>query len=69
MESSTAKSKRLTLRAPMDFFTSPQPCSALEDVRRQQAMESAENLIDPADLREGQDWSWLNGRVVGAEFD
>jgi len=50
-----------------EFFRNAQPTTILEDVRREMAEERARTLIDPYALRQMQDWSYLNGKVVGAE--
>jgi hypothetical protein len=57
----------LNLKTFDQLFTSPEYCSALEHVRQQRAEELAATTIDPVILRSMQDWSYLCGKIVGAE--
>ncbi len=54
----------MTLKSPAEYFTSPEPCSALADVRKQMEEESLRNTIDPIQLRAQQDWSAVLGREI-----
>jgi hypothetical protein len=58
----------LTLKRPEDYFTSPQASSVIEDVKKE-LQEGSGNLLDEAQLREQEDWSFLANRIVGAEGD
>ena len=59
----------LKLKRPDEFFTNPEcfPSTLSEDVRRK--LDEEEGLIDPYTLRQMQDWSYLNSKIVGAEYD
>ncbi|MEX1112038.1 MAG: hypothetical protein WEC84_01125 [Candidatus Andersenbacteria bacterium] len=59
--------KALKLPRPEEFFVNPTPNTAIEDVLRE--FEQNQDLIDKKALREGEDWSFLLGRAVGAEND
>ena len=55
------------MKKPADFFPDPKPSTIIDEARKQ--MEAETGLIDPDVLRRLQDWSYLSGKVVGAEHD
>ena len=56
---------------PEDFFRPSETCIVMtveEDLHAEARQENGDDdLIDPEALRTGQDWSYLNHRVIGAE--
>lgn len=57
---------QLRLMRPEEFFTSPEEFRAISDVK-QELREGHESVLDEAQLREQEDWTFLANRVVGAE--
>ena len=57
------------LMRPDEFFTNQEcfPSNLSEEVRRK--LDEQEGMIDTHTLRQMQDWSYLNSKVVGAEYD
>jgi hypothetical protein len=49
-----------------EFFPSPRQNHILQDVQ-QEIRKSQQSLLDESQLRQQEDWSFLKGRVVGAE--
>jgi hypothetical protein len=58
--------QQIKLKSPKEFFPSPTPTTAIEDVKRE-IRKNDDGLLDERQLREQEDWSFLANRAVGAE--
>jgi hypothetical protein len=50
-----------------DFFKSPRKTTIAEDVRKQVIQERENTILNLTMLRQQEDWSFLSGKIVGAE--
>ena len=60
---------RVRLMNAKDYFTDPQPSTAIKETKRVISERLSRELLNPATVRDTENWELLGNRAIGAEGD